>query len=98
MRKLERSVEQSFVRACKRRGVWRIKLGFNTFPDQLVFLRTGRVVFVEMKRPGETLRPNQVSRVKKLRKYGFEVHVIEENEKAIALAKALSKENQKAGN
>lgn len=41
-------------------------------PD-LIALKDGRVVFIEVKRPGQKPRPLQEYRHKKLREAGFEV-------------------------
>ena len=96
VKKLERSVEGSFTRACKNRKVWCIKFGIRALPDVFVLLRTGRIVFVEFKRPGEKPRPNQKARIRKLRKFNFQVEVVDNNAEALALAKTLSEENNQA--
>jgi len=96
VRKLESSVENSFVRKCKRLGVWQIKFGVFAFPDRLVLCKGGQLVWVEFKRPGETLRKNQEIKIRKLRNWGFTVEVIDNNEEAKALAQKLSEKDSKA--
>jgi hypothetical protein len=44
-------------------------------PDRICLLPGGRTVFVELKRPGETLGPGQARAANKLRKLGFECYV-----------------------
>ena len=43
-------------------------------PDRL-FIRDGRYVFIEFKRPGGTLTAGQAREIKRLRHAGAEVHV-----------------------
>ena len=43
-------------------------------PDRLCLLPGGRAVFVELKRPKKTLRPEQVRAVQRLQDLGFEVY------------------------
>lgn len=93
MQKLESSVESSFIGACKRRGIWQIKLGQDTMPDRMAILGDGSVVFIEVKRPRETPRPNQGKRIRKLKRHGQKVYVITTNKEAIELADKLSKAN-----
>lgn len=46
----------------------------NGIPD-LLLLKDGKAVFVEVKRPGSKPRPLQEYRIEQLRKAGFEVRV-----------------------
>lgn len=45
------------------------------YPD-LQCLKQGRCVFIEVKRPGGSLKPLQEFRHRQLRAHGFEVHVM----------------------
>ncbi|MEY8416693.1 VRR-NUC domain-containing protein [Tissierella praeacuta] len=49
-------------------------------PDRIV-LYNGKCYFVELKRPGEDLRPLQKVVKKRFRELGFEVYVIDSIEK-----------------
>lgn len=49
-------------------------------PDRICLLPGGRVVFVELKRPGGNLSPIQVKVLDRLRAVGAEVHVLSSKE------------------
>lgn len=49
-------------------------------PDRIVLL-AGRVIFIELKKPGKDLRPLQKYRKRQFEKLGFEVLVIDTIEK-----------------
>jgi predicted RNA-binding Zn-ribbon protein involved in translation (DUF1610 family) len=49
-------------------------------PDRLVLLDGGEALFVELKRPGEEPRPEQLREHKRLRDKGFSVTVIDTKE------------------
>lgn len=76
----EKVVESKFSRAVKARGGLAVKFaspGFNGMPDRLVMFPGGRIAFVEIKAPGETPRPLQMSRHTLLRTMGFKVFVLD---------------------
>ena len=50
--------------------------GNNGVPDRIVLIK-GRCYFVELKRPGEDLRPLQKVVRKQFKKLGFDVYVID---------------------
>ena len=54
-----------------RKVMW---VGHDGAPDRL-FVKEGRVVFIELKRPGGKPRPRQVKEIKMLKAAGCEVHV-----------------------
>lgn len=54
--------------------------GNNGVPDRIVLI-AGRVKFVELKKPGEDLKPIQKYRKNQFEKLGFEVLVIDSIEK-----------------
>ena len=51
--------------------------GWAGAPDRLVLLPGGHVAFVELKAPGNTLRPLQVKRKRQLEALGFLVYCID---------------------
>lgn len=76
---LERDVERPAKDFAKKRGWWLAKFvspGKRGVPDD-VFIRNGRVLWIEFKRPGKDLRPQQAKRVREMREHGAEVHVID---------------------
>lgn len=76
----EKTVESKFTSAVKAKGGLAVKFtspGFNGMPDRLVMFPGGRIAFVEVKAPGETLRPLQRSRLKLLRRLGFKAFVLD---------------------
>ena len=70
---LEKRAEDELKRESKRRNIWTIKaerLG-RGFPDRMLLASDGRICFVELKRPGQDLRPAQRMVAKWLRRLGF---------------------------
>lgn len=54
-----------------------ISPGVAGVPDRIVLLPYKVIAFVELKAPGEQLRPLQLKRKKQLEKLGFKVYVID---------------------
>lgn len=78
----ETTVESHLKKRVKERKGLCIKLFMRGWPDRLVLLRGGRVVFVELKRPvGGKYEPLQERNHAKLRALGFVVLVL--NTKAL---------------
>lgn len=77
---LERDLEKKMTRSVREAGGLALKWtapGTSGVPDRIVFLPGGRVVFVELKRPGQTLRPLQVRMHEKLTELGADVRVVD---------------------
>jgi hypothetical protein len=55
--------------------------GVTGVPDRIVLLPHGKIIFVELKAPGEKLRKLQEFRAKELRNLGFDVRTIDTVEK-----------------
>lgn len=55
--------------------------GMSGIPDRIILLSQGRIVFVELKAPGEKLRALQEYRAKELKVLGFRVEMIDSIEK-----------------
>ena len=76
----EKSIEQKLVKATKNMGGIAPKFicpGWGGVPDRLILLPGKRLAFVEVKAPGETLRPLQVKRKRQLEALGFSVYCID---------------------
>ena len=58
-------------------------------PDRLCLLPGGRAVFVELKRPKKTLRPEQARAAQRLQDLGFEVYWANTQETAAQLIEFL---------
>lgn len=63
--------------------------GNDGVPDRLVCLPGGRVVFVELKAPGQAPRPLQIHQIGLLKKLGFRVEVIDSKEQVETFVKGL---------
>jgi len=58
-----------------------MRTGRRGFPDHF-FLRQGRVILIEFKRPGEVPEPHQLKRHREIREHGGEVFVVDSLEVA----------------
>ena len=81
----EKTIEHKLTIAAKNMGGIALKFvspGFDGMPDRIVLLPGGHIGFVEVKAPGEKPRPLQLSRHGLLRRLGFKVFVLD-NEQQI---------------
>lgn len=79
----ESFVEKKLTTEAKKRGGLAVKFvspGFNGVPDRLVLFPGGRMAFVELKAPGNTMRPLQQLRAKQLTALGFSVYTVDRPE------------------
>ncbi len=79
----EKLMEQKLTKAAKHIGGVAIKIvspGFDGMPDRMVLLPEGRMGFVEVKQPGKAPRPLQAARHRMLRRLGFKVYVLDDEE------------------
>ena len=77
---LERTVEQRLVEAVRKAGGLCPKFvspGWDGVPDRIVLFPGGKVGFVELKAPGQKLRPLQVQRKRQLEGLGFLVYCVD---------------------
>lgn len=79
----EKSIEKKLVQAVKAAGGIAPKFvspGFDGMPDRIVLLPDGHIGFVEVKASGEKPRPLQLSRHGLLRRLGFKVYVLDDEQ------------------
>lgn len=85
----EKEVEKYLIRAVRKTGGLCLKFispGWSGAPDRICLWPGGRIAFVEVKRPGERLRPLQERRAEELRELGFNVCVVDSLQKAREVA------------
>ncbi len=76
----EKQIERKLVVAVKKIDGIALKFvspSFAGMPDRMVLLPSGKIAFVEVKAPGKKLRPLQVVRHRMLRRLGFKVFVLD---------------------
>jgi DsbC/DsbD-like thiol-disulfide interchange protein len=79
----EKEIEKKLKEAVKKAGGWCVKWvspGNSGVPDRICLFPGGRIVFVELKAPGKKPRVLQEKQIKKIRKLGFRVEVIDSEE------------------
>lgn len=77
---LEQQIQSKIIKSLERDGWYVVKLITTTkagIPD-LLCLKQGRTVFIEVKKPGEEPEPLQKFRHKELRQQGFQVIITSE--------------------
>ena len=83
MKKRESTVEKYLVRKVKLYGGMAIKLnpiGMIGLPDRLILMPGAKIMFAEVKRPGEKPRAIQIQIHNRLRNLGFRVEVVDNKE------------------
>ncbi len=79
----EKTVERTLVKTVKGKGGIAFKFispGYDGVPDRLVLLPGKRMAFVELKAPGQKMRPLQIRRKKQLENLGFTVYCVDSTE------------------
>lgn len=79
----EREIEQALVMEVRKRHGMALKfnsMGCDGVPDRICLFPSKRVIFAELKAPGEKLRPLQEKRKRQLERMGFPVLVIDSRE------------------
>ena len=80
----ERDIEKKMTQAVKKAGGLALKFvspGLAGVPDRLVLMPKGRLCFVELKAPGQKMRPLQLKRKEMLESLGFRFYCIDSTEK-----------------
>ncbi|ARW39040.1 VRR-NUC domain-containing protein [Bacillus siamensis] len=93
----ESQLERILKREVERQGGKAMKFispGLSGVPDRIVLLPGGKLVFVEMKAPGEKPRPLQLKRKKDLETMGFEVRVLDSIDSITAFVRGAFREIQ----
>lgn len=83
MQMLERDIEKILIREVRKAGGLCLKFvspGWSGAPDRLCLFPGGRILFVELKRPGGKVRPLQERRAEQLRELGFNTVVVDSME------------------
>ena len=89
---LEKHIEKTLKEAVKAKGGMALKFispGMSGVPDRLVLLPGGKIFFVEIKAPGEIMRPQQIKRKRQLEALGFLVYCIDSKEKVRGFANEI---------
>lgn len=76
----EKYIEKKFVEAVMNLGGLAPKFvspGLNGVPDRIVLLPNGHMAFVELKAPGQMMRPVQLRRKRQLERLGYKVYCID---------------------
>ena len=76
----ERKIEEKLRNAVRQKGglCWKfVSPGNAGVPDRIVLMQKGKVAFVEVKAPGETMRPLQEKRKRQLESLGFKVFCLD---------------------
>ena len=76
----EKYIEKKFVEAVRNLGGLAPKFvspGVNGVPDRIVLLPNGHMAFVELKAPGQMMRPIQLRRKRQLESLGYKVYCID---------------------
>lgn len=79
----EKTIEHKLTIAAKNMGGIALKFvspGFDGMPDRIVLIPDGNIGFVEVKAPGEKPRPLQIARHELLRRLGFKVYVLNDEQ------------------
>ncbi|MGH4125614.1 MAG: VRR-NUC domain-containing protein [Clostridium sp.] len=88
----EAVIEKRLIKEVKKIGGKALKFvspGMSGVPDRIVILPHGKIIFVELKAPGEKPSPMQEYRAKQFRALGFDVRCIDSVEGIMELIKEV---------
>ena len=80
----EKTLEQKLVQLVRKKGGQAFKFvspGAAGVPDRLLLFPGKKMAFCELKAPGKKLRPLQSYRIGQLRRLGFRVYVVDNEER-----------------
>ena len=94
----EDQVEAYLIKRCKKLKIFHLKnTGMNAIPDRLCIYK-GVHLFVELKKTGGTLRPDQKARARELERYGAEVTMADSYESVEKVLQYLIKKGDENEN
>jgi Holliday junction resolvase len=76
---MESKIQKDIIKEAEKQGWYVVKIiqcNKNGFPD-LLLMKNGRVIFIEVKDTGKQLRPLQEYRKKEIEKCGFEFFTLD---------------------
>lgn len=88
----EKNIEQSLVKAVKKKGGLALKFvspGLSGVPDRIVLMPDGKLGFIELKAPGKKLRVLQEKRKRQLEALGFLVFCLDNTEEIEVMINAI---------
>ena len=91
----EKQIERKLMLAVKSMGGIAPKFvspGYDGMPDRIVLLPGGHMAFVEVKVPGEKPRALQLARHEMLRRLGFKVYVLDDEQQIGGILDAILSE------
>jgi hypothetical protein len=91
----EKSIEKKLVNAVRGMGGIAPKFvspGYDGMPDRIVLVPGGHMAFVEVKAPGEKPRALQLARHEMLRRLGFKVYVLDDEQQIGGILDAILSE------
>ena len=91
----EKSIEKKLVNAVRGTGGIAPKFvspGYDGMPDRIVLVPGGYMAFVEVKAPGEKPRALQLARHEMLRRLGFKVYVLDDEQQIGGILDAILSE------
>ena len=92
----ERDIERKLKAEVEKKGgvCWKFISSVSGVPDRLCLFPFGELVFVELKRYGAKPRPLQMKQIKRIRKLGFRVEVIDSEQGIRELIGSIGAENK----
>ena len=91
----EKSIEKKLVNAVRGMGGIAPKFvspGYDGMPDRIVLVPGGHMAFMEVKAPGEKPRALQLARHEMLRRLGFKVYVLDDEQQIGGILDAILSE------